>query len=420
VDATTRQSNGVWKRDRSLSRIAWIAWAVALIALVLRFSAGGSHRVYAFNDYMGAGSHWIHGEDLYGNWRGFIYSPIVAAFFVPFAILPPVIAYILWLLFNVSVFLGGLAELLQSRIVSDFDRASTALIYLLLLPCAVGNLDVGQANPLVVGLLMFAIAAVHGERWNIAALCIALATFFKIYPVAVGMLICVIAPRRFAWRLLLALLVLSVTPYLFQHWSWVTEQYRVWITTRASDNRLNYPTKYMPIDLWFLLHTIAHFPIPAWIYTLIQVITGGLVALFSTWGLWKSWDFRRALCGQFFLVSIWMTLCGPATEAHTYLLMAPALVVALVKAFHDRQPVLLRTIVLGAFFFQLVHASRINYLVHNKSEWVFVPQPLSALLFLVYCLLWLLDDSFWPSTTSAGAHPWPKELRVGPPQKRCQ
>lgn len=417
MEATARPWVGIWKRDRFLSCIARIAWAIALIVLALRFYGGGSHRAYAFNDYTGAGSHWIHGEDLYGNWRGFIYSPIVAVFFAPFAILPPVIGYILWLLCNVSVFLGGLAAIIESSIVSGLRRESSALIYLLLLPCALGNLDVGQANPLVVGLLMFAIAAVHGERWNIAALCIAIATFFKIYPVAVGMLICVIAPRRFIWRLVLALLVLSIAPYLFQHWSWVTEQYRVWIATRASDNRLNYSTKYMPIDLWFLLHTIAHFPIAAWVYTLIQISTGGLIALFYIWGLWKRWDFQRALCGQFFLVSIWMTLCGPATEAHTYLLMAPALVIALTKAFRDRQPMLLRTMVFGAFFFQLVHASRINCLVHIKSEWVFIPQPLSALLFLVYCLLWLLDDAFWPRKASAEAHRLLKVRAAGQPKK---
>jgi hypothetical protein len=141
-----------------------------LLALILRHTAGGIHRVYAFNDYMLAGSHWIHREYLYGDWRGFIYSPIVAALFVPFAIFPPVIAYVLWLLLNVSVFFGGLATLLRSNIVPDLQRESYALIYLLLLPSALGNLDVGQANPFIVGLLMFAITAVHRERWNTAAL----------------------------------------------------------------------------------------------------------------------------------------------------------------------------------------------------------------------------------------------------------
>jgi uncharacterized membrane protein (Fun14 family) len=369
--------------------LVWIAWSIALAVLVLRHAAGGVERVYAFNDYMLAGSHWLRGEYLYGNWRGFIYSPGIAAFFVPLALLPSVISYGLWLLLNVAVFLGGFAALLKSNIVPGLDSKSIALCYLLLLFCAVGNLDVGQANPFVAGLLMFAIAAVTRERWNTAALCIALATYFKIYPVALGMLISVIAPRRFIGRLLLALLVLAAAPYLFQHWSYVTSQYQAWIATRVSDQRLNYSLKYAPIDLWFLIHTIAHLPIPAWAYSIIQLGAGGLIALFSIWGLRKNWSIQRLLCGQFFLVTIWMTLCGPATEAHTYLLMAPALVIALVKSFRDRQPPLLRTAIFAAAFFQAIHTTRFDHFLHNKHTWVFIPQPLSALLFLAYCILWL-------------------------------
>jgi hypothetical protein len=207
------------------------------------------------------------------------------------------------------------------------------------------------------------------------------------------MLICVIAPRRFIWRMLLALLLLAVTPYLFQHWSYVTEQYQAWISTRASDNRLNYSIKYAPIDLWFLIHTIARSPIPAWFYVVIQFGTGALIALSSIWGLRKNWSMQRLVCWQFYFVSIWMILCGPATEAHTYLLMAPALVIALVKSIRDHQPLLLRATVSAAFFFQLVHIARIDHLFHNKHEWVLILQPLSALLFLFYCLLWLPNDS---------------------------
>jgi hypothetical protein len=397
---TATGTDTLLQRSRSLSVVAWVLWALALSGLILRFGAGGIDRVYAFNDYMHAGAHWIRGEYLYGNWRGFIYSPIIAAFFVPLAILPPAIAYILWLLINVFVFLGGLVTFLKANIVPGLKRESTALICLLLLPCALGNLDVGQANPFVIGLLLFAMAAVHRERWSTAAFCIAFATYLKIYPLAVGMLICVMAPRRFIWRILLALLVLAVAPYLFQHWSYVTEQYHAWIGTRASDNRVNYSIKYAPIDLWFLLHTIAHIPIPAWFYTFIQITAGGHIALLSIWGLHKGWSSDRLLCGQFFLVSIWMTLCGPATEAHTYLLMAPALVCALVNAFRDRQPLLLRTMVCSAFFLQLLHTTRLNYLLHDKHQWVFVPLPLSALFFLVYCLLWLLNDAFWEDEES--------------------
>ena len=105
MGATARLSwLGTLKNPRSLSMGVRIIWITALSFLVLRYWAGDAHRVYAFNDYVLAGHHWIQGEYLYGNWRGFIYSPIIAAFFAPFSILPPKLAYPLWLLLNASIF----------------------------------------------------------------------------------------------------------------------------------------------------------------------------------------------------------------------------------------------------------------------------------------------------------------------------
>ena len=375
---------------------ARIVWLLALAGLVVRFSCGGSHRSYAFNDYMLAGLHWMRGEYLYANWRGFIYSPVIAAFFVPFSCLPPVIAYSLWLLANAAALLGGLAALLKANLFPGLNKKCFAIVCLLILPLGLGNLDVGQSNPLVLGLLMLAIAAVRVNRWNIAALCVAIPTFFKIYPLAVGMLICVVAPRRFAWRLLLALLLLAVAPFLFQHWSYVSDQYHAWIETRVSDNRLHYPEKYVPVDLWFLLHWIGRLPIQPWFYSLIQAGTGVAMALLCIRGIWKNWKIERVLVGLFFLGSVWMPLCGPATESHTYLLLAPALVLALVQSFHERQPALLCAMLSLAFALQLInHDSRTLYLFHFKQRWVFSAQPLSALLFLGYSVFWLLNDSFW-------------------------
>ena len=390
---------------------ARIVWLLALAGLIVRFSFGGAHRAYAFNDYTLAGLHWMRGEYLYANWRGFIYSPVTAAFFAPFSCLPPAMAYSLWLLANAAALLGGLAALFNTNLFPGFSQKCVGIVYLLLLPLGLGNLDVGQANPLVVGLLMFAIAAVRVKRWNIAALCVAIPTFFKIYPLAVGMLVCVIAPRRFVWRLLLALLLLAVAPFLFQHWSYVSDQYHTWIETRISDNRIHYPEKYVPIDLWFLLHWVGRLPIQPWFYSLIQIGAGVAAALFCIWGTWKNWKIERVLIGLFFLGSVWMTLCGPATESNTYLLLVPALIVALVRSFHERQPTVLCASLALAFALQLVsHASRALYLLHLKQRWVFSAQPLSALLFLGYCAFWLLNDSFWPEarrvlSTGAQAQP---------------
>jgi hypothetical protein len=376
---------------------ARIVWLLALTGLVVRFACGGSHRPYAFNDYMLSGWHWMHAEYLYGNWRGFVYSPVTASFFVPFSCLPRTLSYSLWLMVNAGALLGGLAALFKTNLLPGFNQKCVGITYLLLLPLALGNLDVGQANPLVVGLLMFAVAAVRVERWNLAALCVALPTFIKIYPLAVGMLICVLAPRRFVWRLLLALLLLAVVPFCFQHWSYVSAQYHAWIETRIADNRIHYPEKYVPIDLWFLLHWVCRLPLQPWSYTVIQAGTGSAMALLGVWGRWKNWNIERLLIGLFFLGSIWMPLCGPATESHTYLLMVPALILAVVRSYHERQPVLLCALLSFALAFQLInHDSRTLYLFHFTLRWVFAAQPVSALIFLGYAVYWLLNDSFWP------------------------
>jgi Glycosyltransferase family 87 len=385
----------IFKKPAFWTVTAWISWAVALLVLVVRFCPG-CPRAYAFNDYMLAGSHWIHGEYLYANWRGFIYSPITAAFFAPFACLPPAVAYILWLLLNVAVLLGGLATLLQTTFVSVINRAYGGIIYLLLLPFALGNLEVGQANALVIGLLMFSVAAVRVERWNTAALCVAIPTFFKIYPLAIGMLICAIAPRRFGWRLLIALVLLGAAPFLFQHWFYVSDQYHAWVTTRTSDDRLNYSINYVPLDLWFLLRFVGHLPIPSWFYTLIQLGTGAGLALFCIWGKWRHWRTERVLGALFFLGSIWMVLCGPATESHTYLLLAPALVLGLVQSFNRWHPAWLRAMVCATCVLQFVyHITKTSYLFHLTAQWIHSAQPISALLLLGYGFYWLLNDSFW-------------------------
>src|SRR5580704_1837576 len=101
---------------------AGIVWTLALAGLVVRFSCGWAHRAYAFNDYMLAGFHWMRGEYLYANWRGFIYSPVTAAFFVPFSCLPPALAYSLWLFANAAALLGGLAALLKANLFPTFSK----------------------------------------------------------------------------------------------------------------------------------------------------------------------------------------------------------------------------------------------------------------------------------------------------------
>jgi hypothetical protein len=386
--AETSKTAGFWNTS------ACIVWMAALMVIVARTWLL-SHRGTSFGTYNLAGLHWIHGENIYTQWMGFVYSPTVAAFFAAFAFVPFALGSILWQLLNGAVLLGGLTAVLMVNLFPGINQRNFGISHLLLVPLAIGNIDIDQANPLVAGLLLLAIAAVHVERWNGAALCIAIATVFKVYPIAVGLLICLIAPRRFGWRLLIALLLLAIAPFLFQHWSYVSDQYHRWISTRASEDRRNWPIEKLPLDLWFLIHWFGHLPVAPTIYRLIQLGTAGALALFCAIQTSKGWAKYRVLAGLFCLASIWMTLCGPATESYTYVVLAAPTILALVQSYNARQPRWLRALVSAAFALQLLAVARASFLPHFKPFWALSIQPFSALVFLAYCLFWLLNDSLW-------------------------
>jgi glycosyl transferase family 87 len=373
-----------------------VVWAIALIVLVAR-PLFLSQRGTSFDTYNLAGSHWLRGEGVYTHWMGFVYSPFVAAFFAPFSFLPTAIANIIWRLINAATLLGGFAALLKVNLFTTIKRGGIGMAYLLLVPLVIGNIDISQANPLVAGLIMLAIAAAYTERWNWAAFCVAIATLFKIYPLAVGLLICVIAPRRFAWRLFGTLIALALLPFLLQRWSYVSEQYRAWVATRTADDRPNWPAEKLPLDLWFVVHWVLHLPIPQKVYTLIQLGSAAALALFCALGTWKKWPAERVLVGLFCLSATWMTLCGPATESYTYLLLAAPAILALLQSMHLKQAFWIRVWVLASVALQFLAVARASFLPHFKPFWILATLPISALLFLIYCIVWLFNNAFWPA-----------------------
>jgi hypothetical protein len=395
MEATIRPSD-IFKKTGFWNATAWAVWTAAVLILTIR-PLLMSQRGTSFDTYNVAGLHWIHGENVYAHtqWIGFVYSPVVAVFFAPFASLPVALANIFWRVLNAGALLGGLAALLKTNLFAGIKQRNFGIVFVLLAPLALGNIDVSQANPLIAGLIMLTIAAVQVERWNVAALCVAIATFFKIYPLAVGLLICVIAPRRFTWRLLIALLLLAIAPFFFQRWPYVANQYHEWIATRASDDRRNWPIEKLPLDLWFLFRWLGQVSIASRIYSLIQLGSALALAVLGAFGTWKNWSTARVLTGLFCLASVWMILCGPATESYTYLLLAPPTILALVQSFNAGQPVWLRVWVSAVFALELLAVARASFFPHFKPFWALSFQPLSAVLFLSYCLFWLFNNSFW-------------------------
>jgi hypothetical protein len=227
---------------------------------------------------------------------------------------------------------------------------------------------------------------VCSKRWSIAAIALAVAIHWKVYPVVAGMLLVLLYPRSFSWRFVLAVVITGLIPFLFQNASYVIDQYQLWYDTRTADNRLAYSLAIAPRDLWFVLVQAAGLPISQTVYRAIQAAVGLAIAGYCLWGRINNLPRERLLAGAFSLVCAWMTLLGPASELSTYLLLAPAIAFEIVATFSRRKDAISRWLVVAAFLFQLAAILRVAFFPRYENVYVLSLQPLGALVFLVYAL----------------------------------
>ena len=188
------------------NRFVIALWMTVLLIIAVRVALFyQQHNAYV--TYVDAGRKWIESQPLYSTTRGFVYSPLIAAFFAPFAWLPVWLGALIWRLLTVAVFIGTIFWWLRAGLHNRIPRSSYWLVFLMLLPLSLGNFNNGQINPLLIGLLMTAVLAAYSKRWAISAICVGIAAYLKIYPLAVGLLMVLIYPRQLGWRLAVTLIV---------------------------------------------------------------------------------------------------------------------------------------------------------------------------------------------------------------------
>jgi hypothetical protein len=357
-------------------RLTAVAWA-AVVLIVCAHALLRPHRNSVYPIFAEAGRDWSAGGELYEeDMAPFRYSPAVAAFFAPFALLPDGPGGALWRLLNAAVLLAGLAWWTRDAPSPGWR----AVVFLLVLPLAAGNLHNGQSNALVLGLLLTATAAVARQRWNLAAVAVAVAVLFKLYPVALGLLFAAAYPRRFALRFALALTVGLALPLILQRPSYALGQYAEWAHHLANDHRQN-----LTPDLWYrdarsLLMT-AGVGVSERAWVLIELAAAALCAAAAV----RAGSLAHSARLPFALGCFWMTLFGPATEPATYLLLAPTAAWAVVDVWEARRGSVLRGFVLAAH--GLFAASVVvMWFPVGRLPWVQELRPAAAVLLLIAVL----------------------------------
>jgi hypothetical protein len=279
------------------------------------------------------------------------------------------------------------------RLYNWIPKRDTWLVFLLLLPLAIGNFNNGQINPLIIGLLMISILAAHSGQWMSAALCIAISAYIKIYPLAFGLLLVLLYPRQLGWRLALVLALLGVLSFLLQQPGYVFEQYHRWFGSRAADNR-RMNMDIAPRDFAMLLR-VAHINLSGYALIALQVLAGAAAAAICAFGRLQRWSEERLLVCVFSLGTCWMLLFGPSTEDATYVILAPPLVLGMVDASYQRWLGPMRILPCVSFAVLLLGSGMNSFLGLKKSVYTMSVQPFGALIFTVYVVTWTLMSSAW-------------------------
>lgn len=368
--------------------LAILGWAVLCVVIVVMFIVEPEKKT-GFAPYLKGAANWLDGARMYDYRpnKGFVYSPLAAVFFSPFVFVHSAVANVLWRLLSVGCLLGGLWSMLR---FGPFDRIPArlhGLVFLLLLPLSLSNIDSGQANPIVIGLTMAGLAAACRGRWTWAALAIAGAVHWKIYPLVVGLLLMVVSPWKFSWRFILALAVMAALPFLFQNADYVAKQYHEWVATRFADNRLQYDIKIAPLDLWFVLVRVLGVPLGESGYHLLRAVTGAAIAAFCLWGRLRNWSAERLYGGLFAFVCAWMVLLGPASEWLTYLLVAPAAALAVVEVIGRPFGLWTRIAAFAAYGILILAVLRVGFIPNVQTAWLLALQPIGALCYVAFALL---------------------------------
>jgi hypothetical protein len=331
---------------RLSTRGALVVWVVIIVVISLRVALSErANSVYPiFSD---AGRKWLDGANLFDPpppWRDvYRYSPAVAAGFAPWGLLSDRAGGVLWRWFNAAVLCGALVA--WYRWWRD-EKPGLSAILLLVLPLAIGGLNNGQCNALLAGLMLLAtVAFARGRLW-LAAAAVTCTVLFKGYPLALGLLFCLVEPRRFAPRLALGLAAGFVLPFLLQRPEYVTAQYAAYFAHLRADDRTVWPVHATYRDLHLLLR-VAGWPVSLPAYRVIEVLAGLACAAIVLVGRRRGWGTTESAEACLGLGAVWMTLFGPATESCTYVLLAPVLARAVLLA--AEQPWTERVLPYGSF-----------------------------------------------------------------------
>jgi hypothetical protein len=299
-------------------RAAWIVWACfALLVVASRLDSVSSvENVFAI--YRDAGLRWLHGQDLYPAVFRFNYFPPSAVVFAAWSWLPFQLGGALWRIADLAVFAFGLWTVSHRADVPPSSRRFLiATVITVVLSASAARY--GQMTLAMAGLMMLAVTHAEAGALRRASVCAALAVALKPLAVVLVLLLVVIYPRLL-WRMLVALAVFFLLPFLFQHWDYVWRQYAAVPAMLATRAHPNYDWQQ---NIFGLLDKMS------WTATdtaqAVVSAVGAVIVLFLCWRARRRAPAIGVALSIYGLASCYILLFGSGTERNTYAMLAPVI-----------------------------------------------------------------------------------------------
>ena len=319
-------------------RRAAALWLVLVVVLGVK-SATNPKRHSVFPLFVAGARHWWASQSLYAAYPDVIdvfevfrYSPTCALAFTPLAALPDRIGAVVWNVLNLGVLAWGLCLAARDVFPGRWSTCRLALLLSLTFLGAIRPAWNGQSNPLVVGLLLLAVSALaRGRGWTAAAL-LAATVYLKVSPIALALLLVALRPRLLLGRFAVAMLAGAALPFLTRPSAYVLEQYQTWFVLLRGSAATRWPAFRDAWTVWELTGQAVHVPT----YRVLQAVVG-LATLAWCLGLRRRTDDSRAvLTGALAMGSAYLMAFGPSVEHATYVVLAPTVSWALLRAAECR------------------------------------------------------------------------------------
>jgi len=382
---------------RSVWEIAALwAWVVLALGISLRFVFGQdpAHNNVYLKVFAPAAQSFLAGRELYLSGDlpagGFRYPPVCCTLLLPFAACGPVLGSILWRLCNFAVLLLSVRAADRAGFPFAMTSRERALFLVLLMVATTTSLNNGQANAMILGLLLLATTGVLAGRCAGPGAWISGSTALKVYPLAYGLVLAVLRPRLIPW-LLLFVAVAGLLPFALQSPGYVLDQYRaLYETLRKEDRTGDLVNAYRDLRL---LTDSAGLPMSELVFWSLQLLCGFGIVLVC--GLLRRGgaSLARVLDYALSLTMCWFMLLGPATEKATYALLGPTLAWPLLAAWRERHRCQLLAFGVANLMVPLSETVAPNdKMIREGQQWLRCFLPFAALVATLALLLRAAGD----------------------------